>query len=125
MAIPRPSQRLSGPLVFFQRVSDMPRGGPRPGAGRPAGQPNRDTAARRAALADLLIDQVETAITTLAELATSAQSETARLSAATAILDRVYGRPAQAVDLAAQVDLRPQIIIKDCFHDADQGSGKK
>lgn len=79
------------------------------------GQPNRDTAARRAALADLLSDQVETAIATLAELAISAQSESARLSAATAILDRVYGRPAQAVDLAAQVDMPDRIIVTDTF----------
>lgn len=115
MGISRPSQRLSGALLFFQRVSDMPRGGPRPGAGRPPGQPNRDTAARRAALADLLSDQVETAIATLAELAASAQSETARLSAATAILDRVYGRPAQAVDLAGQVDMPARIVIVESF----------
>lgn len=51
------------------------------------------------------------ATTTLAELATSAQSETARLSAATFILDRVYGRPAQAVDLADQVDM-PDCIVE-------------
>lgn len=93
----------------------MPRGGKRPGAGRPAGQPNRDTAARRAALADLMADHVETAIATLADIATSGTSETARTSAACAILDRCYGRPAQAVDLAAQVDMPNHIIITEAF----------
>lgn len=93
----------------------MPRGGKRPGAGRPAGQPNRDTAARRAALADLLSDHVETAIATLAKIAATGTSESARISAATAILDRTYGRPAQAVDLAGQVDMPNHIIITSAF----------
>lgn len=89
----RPSQRLCARLIFNQRVSDMPRGGPRPGAGRPAGSPNADTAARRAALADLTADHVETAIAALAHIAANGQSETARISAACAILDRTFGRP--------------------------------
>lgn len=93
----------------------MPRGGPRPGAGRPAGQPNRDTAARREALADLMADHVETAIATLAKIAATGTSESARISAATAILDRTYGRPAQALDLAGQMDLSERIIITDSF----------
>ena len=75
----------------------MPRGGARAGAGRPAGAENRDTAAMRAALADLLDGHVQTAIGALSEIARGGQSEAARVSAACAILDRVFGRPAQAV----------------------------
>lgn len=93
----------------------MPRGGPRPGAGRPPGQPNRDTAARRAALAELLADHVETAIAALAQIAATGQSETARLSAACAILDRTHGRPAQAVDLAGRVDGQGRVVVVDSF----------
>ena len=93
----------------------MPRGGRRPGAGRPAGSQNRDTAASRAALADLVAGHVETAITTLAQIAKSGESEAARVSASVAILDRVYGRPGQAVEMDVK-DTRPelptQIIIR-------------
>ena len=78
----------------------MPRGGRRAGAGRPAGSQNKDTAASRAALADLCAGHVETALATLAEISARGQSEAARVSAATAILDRAYGRPAQAVEMA-------------------------
>ncbi len=91
----------------------MARGGPRPGAGRPPGQPNQDTAERRAALADLMAGHVEDAIAALAEIATGGQSEAARISAATAILDRTYGRPSQAMDLSAHVDMPNRIIITD------------
>jgi hypothetical protein len=59
----------------------MPRGGTRPGAGRPAGSENVDTAAMRAA------------IEALADIAKNGTSESARVSAACAILDRTHGRP--------------------------------
>jgi hypothetical protein len=59
----------------------MPRGGTRPGAGRPAGSENVDTAAMRAA------------IEALADIAKNGRSEAARVSAACAILDRTHGRP--------------------------------
>jgi len=75
----------------------MARGGKRPGAGRPSGSENRDTAARRAALADLMGAHVQTAITALSEIAQHGETEGARVSAACAILDRCYGRPAQAL----------------------------
>ena len=74
----------------------MPRGGSRPGAGRPAGSQNIDTAARRKALADLTANHAEDAIAVLADIAANGQSETARISAACAILDRTYGRPRSA-----------------------------
>lgn len=74
----------------------MPKGGPRPGAGRPAGSENRDTAAARAALSELASGHIEVALAALAEIASSGQSEAARVSAACALLDRCYGRPRQA-----------------------------
>ena len=75
----------------------MSRGGKRPGAGRPAGTPNADTAAARAALSALMDGHVQTAITALADIAQHGTSEAARVSAACAILDRTHGRPAQAL----------------------------
>lgn len=77
----------------------MARGGKRDGAGRPAGSPNKHTAERRAALADLVGDHVQAAIKALADIAKGGQSEAARVSAATAILDRVYGRPGTSVSV--------------------------
>ena len=88
----------------------MPRGGKRDGAGRPAGSPNRDTAASRAALAELVVGHVETAIETLAQIAKSGESEAARVSASVAILDRAYGRPGQAVEITDTTPEQPSVI---------------
>lgn len=74
----------------------MPRGGSRPGAGRPAGSENTDTAQARQALSELASDHIEVALAALADVASSGQSEAARVSAACAILDRTYGRPRSA-----------------------------
>ena len=89
----------------------MPRGGRRPGAGRPAGSQNRDTAASRAALADLVAGHVETAIATLAQIAKTGESESARVSASIAILDRAYGRPGQSVEVTDKTPVMPSEIV--------------
>ena len=73
----------------------MARGGKRPGAGRPPGSENRDTAAARRALSELASGHVEVALGALADIAAHGQSEGARVSAACAILDRCYGKPRQ------------------------------
>jgi hypothetical protein len=80
------------------------RGGKRAGAGRPAGSSNADTAAARQALASLMGDHVTVAIAALSEIAARGTSESARVSAACAILDRTHGRPAQAVSHDGHVD---------------------
>jgi hypothetical protein len=74
----------------------MPRGGVRPGAGRPAGSENTDTAQARRALSELASGHVVVALSALADIAAHGQSEGARVSAACAILDRCYGRPRNA-----------------------------
>lgn len=74
----------------------MSRGGNRPGAGRPAGSQNADTAAMRAALSGLLEGQVAVAIAALGDIAQNSTSDAARVSAACAILDRTHGRPRSA-----------------------------
>jgi len=78
----------------------MKHGGHRPGAGRPAGSQNADTAAMRAALSGLLEGQVAVAIAALADIAQNGTSESARVSAACAILDRTHGRPRAAPEAA-------------------------
>lgn len=69
-------------------------GGKRPGAGR---KPGKVGAAKRA-LAEMAKDHAEAAMKTLVDIAKDSRApHAARVSAATAILDRGYGKPAQAM----------------------------
>ena len=68
-------------------------GGRRPGAGRPAGSPNKATAAQKATLGELARAHAGDAIAALAEVAARGESESARVAAACALLDRAFGRP--------------------------------
>lgn len=69
-------------------------GGARPGAGRPKGVPNK--AGRE--LRELAQQYTEDALAALVKIAKEGESEAARVSAATALLDRGYGRPTQAME---------------------------
>jgi hypothetical protein len=64
------------------------------GKGRPKGVRNKATADVKA----LAGQYSEVAIKELARLATSAESEAARVSAIKELLDRAHGRPTQAVE---------------------------
>jgi hypothetical protein len=44
-------------------------------------------------------DHAESALQTLADIASGGESEAARVSAAVAILDRAYGKPVQSVEI--------------------------
>lgn len=68
-------------------------GGARQGAGRKKGK----VGAAKRALAEMAKDHAEAALKTLASIAMEGESEAARVSAAVAILDRAYGKPAQAM----------------------------
>jgi hypothetical protein len=94
-----PSQPCSGGRTwnFIDGKSKVSAGGKRLGAGRPKGSRDRATAAQGAALSELARQHTATALKTLVTIATTGQSEAARISAATAILDRGYGRPPQAL----------------------------
>lgn len=70
-------------------------GGKRPGAGRKPGKVGK---AKRA-LAEMARDHADAALQTLAEIHADPDAPHAsRVSAATAILDRAFGRPHQAVE---------------------------
>ena len=71
------------------------RGGQRIGAGRKVGSQNKVTQEQRATLSELAQTYADDAIKSLHEVATKGDSESARVSACTAILDRAYGRPVQ------------------------------
>ncbi len=72
------------------------RGGKRDGAGRPKGSSNRATVDQKMRLSQLAKEYAGSAIQALADIAENGQSETARIAAACAILDRGYGRPREA-----------------------------
>lgn len=68
------------------------RGGKRAGAGR---KPGKVSQAKRD-LTAMAKDHVDAALNALVQIATSGESESARVSAANSILDRAYGKPIQA-----------------------------
>ena len=70
------------------------RGGKRPGAGRPKGRKNAATLEIEAAAKALAGD----ALAALRQVAQKGKSESARVMAAGALLDRGYGRPRQSVE---------------------------
>lgn len=88
----------------------MKQGGHRPGAGRPKGAANKTTKAVKATIGELARNHADDAIATLVEIARHGQSDSARVAAANALLDRGYGRPAQAMELtgADGKDLVPE-----------------
>ncbi len=71
------------------------RGGKRPGAGRKIGAVSQ----QKKDLAELARTHTEKALEVLVKIATDGESEAARVSAATAILDRGYGKPGQSVSI--------------------------
>lgn len=78
--------------------------------GRPKGAKSAKDTANAAHLAHLARAHVPSAIRALAQICESGESEAARVTAATAILDRAYGKPAQAVTGADGEDLK--LVVK-------------
>lgn len=76
------------------------RGGARPGAGRKRGVRDKATGEERASLEELARTHTEAALATLHRVCTTSTSDAAATSAAIAILDRGYGKPRQAVEVA-------------------------
>lgn len=74
------------------------RGGARKGAGRPKGSRSAATIEQQATISELAKQHGPDALQALVDIATMGQSESARVSAANALLDRGYGKPTQTVD---------------------------
>ena len=72
------------------------RGGAREGAGRPVGSPNRATVDMKVRLSELARQHSSTALDALVDVCENGQSDSARIAAATALLDRGFGRPREA-----------------------------
>lgn len=81
------------------------RGGSRPGAGRPKGAKSRATVEAKATLSDLAKAYTAEALATLSSIMQSGTaSDSARVAAANSLLDRGYGKPAQAMTLSGDPD---------------------
>lgn len=79
------------------------RGGRRPGAGRPAGAPNKLTRPVK----ELAAEQGSASIERLVQLRDAADSEQVRFAAAKELLDRAYGRARQEIDLTGD----PSVMV--------------
>jgi len=87
----------------------MGRGGYREGAGRPLGSSNKCTTEQSQRLSELAKTYTEEALLTLVDVARNGRTDAARVSAANALLDRAYGKP--AIDQGKEiVDLPPLVV---------------
>lgn len=84
-------------------------GGKREGAGRPVGAKNKTTVEQQARLTDLAREHTVEALETLLDVMRNGLTDTARMAAANAILDRAYGRPRQAIEEQISI-ARPSVI---------------
>jgi type IV secretory pathway TrbL component len=82
-------------------------GGARPGAGR---KPGKVGEAKRM-IAESAKEYGEAALATLAQVMRDGESESARISAAVALLDRGYGKPTQTADLNHSGDIPAAISL--------------
>jgi len=78
------------------------RGGKRPNAGRKAGSVVRGTIENRDAIGELARAHTEVALQALVKVATKSDSDAARVSAASALLDRGYGKPRQTAEITGK-----------------------
>lgn len=83
----------------------MPSGGPRAGAGRPKGVPNKSQKLLREAAQKYTTQALET----LKEVMLTSDSPAARVQAASQLLDRAHGKAAQYVELDA--DVKSDVLI--------------
>ena len=84
-------------------------GGFREGAGRPPGSTNKSSPEQSQRLSELAKTYTEEALQTLVDAARNGRTDAARVSAANALLDRAYGKPAVKEEKEV-VDLPPVVI---------------
>ena len=87
----------------------MTRDGFRQGAGRPSGSTNKSSPEQSQRLSELAKTYTEEALETLVDVARNGRTDAAGVSAANALLDRAYGKPAVKEEKEI-VDLPPVVI---------------
>jgi len=88
----------------------MDHGGKRAGAGRPIGAKNKATNLECSSITELAKNFGERALRTLLDIAENSESDSARVSAAVALLNRGYGRPRLASESGENREFRPTVI---------------
>ena len=73
-------------------------GGFREGSGRPLGASSKATQEAKARISDIAKEYSQDAIETLVDVMRNGSSDNARIAAATAILDRGYGKPSKEIN---------------------------
>ena len=84
-------------------------GGKREGAGRPAGSKNRSTPDQNERITELAKTHCELALQVLVDVALKGKTDSARVSAANALLDRAFGRPSVHPNIEVS-NFTPQVI---------------
>ena len=79
------------------------------GAGRPSGSTNKSSLEQTKRLSELAKTYTDEALQTLVDVARNGRTDAARVSAANALLDRAYGKPAVKEEKEI-VDLPPVVI---------------
>jgi len=88
----------------------MEHGGKRAGAGRPLGARNKATTTEYSGITKMAKNFGERAIKALLDIAENSESDSARVSAAVALLNRGYGRPRLASEASEVLESRPTVI---------------
>lgn len=84
-------------------------GGKREGAGRPVGSKNRSTPHQNERITELAKTHCELALQVLVDVALNGTTDSARVSAANALLDRAFGRPSVHPHIEV-TNFTPQVI---------------
>ena len=84
----------------------MALGGRRPGAGRPKGSKNRANRELR----NLARTYTTSALETLAQIAQNGESESARVQASVALLDRAWGKPKAQIEAEMSNELQIKFV---------------
>lgn len=87
-------------------------GGARPGAGRKPGSKTRARKVEIVSLADKAKVHADVALATLVTICESGATDSARVAAANALLDRGYGKPTQGVEMSGDVGLGVTLVTR-------------
>lgn len=96
-------------------------GGARKGAGRKKGSRDIASAEQRQAISTLAREHTDEALKSLLKVCRKSKSDAAMVSAAEAILNRGYGRPAQSMEL----NVTGTLVLADRVKRAKERSGAK
>ena len=93
-----------------EEINRASHGGMREGSGRTAGASNKATSELKLNLSEMAREYTNDGLDALVEVMQSSLSDSARIAAATAILDRGYGRPTKTTSLEVNAPLMPTKI---------------